>query len=66
MVWGWRAVTLLLAPPQVDIMVGQTSMRVYPQEYESTKDIMVWNDQKEQENAKACVDNTPPQLEAVA
>jgi len=43
----------------VDIMVGKASMRVFPEEYVCDADRMVWNDQKEMENAKACVDNTP-------
>jgi len=43
----------------VDIMVGKASMRVFPEEYVEEKDRMVWNDQKEMENAQACVENTP-------
>lgn len=45
----------------VDIMVGKASMRPYPAAYESEKDMMVWNDQKESENARKCIDNTPPE-----
>eukprot|EP00614_Pseudopedinella_elastica_P021967 CAMPEP_0172613370 /NCGR_PEP_ID=MMETSP1068-20121228/42050_1 /TAXON_ID=35684 /ORGANISM="Pseudopedinella elastica, Strain CCMP716" /LENGTH=491 /DNA_ID=CAMNT_0013417801 /DNA_START=137 /DNA_END=1612 /DNA_ORIENTATION=+ len=47
----------------VDIMVGKESMRVFPQEFEADKDRMVWNDQKEMENAAKCIDNTPPEAE---
>ena len=31
----------------VDIMVGKTSMRVYPSAYENDADAMTWTDQKE-------------------
>ena len=50
----------------VDIMVGDASMRVFPEAYEAERDKMVWNDQKEAANAAACMSNTPPKLEALA
>ncbi len=46
----------------VDIMVGKASMRPYPPANESAKDAMQWTDQKESENAQACIENTPPEL----
>jgi len=47
----------------VDIMVGISDQKQYPEEYESEKDTLVWNDQKEMANAAKMMDNTPPSAE---
>jgi len=45
-------------------MVGKSSMRDYPEEYEASKDVMVWPDQKnmEVENTLLSVVNPAPAL----
>jgi hypothetical protein len=48
----------------VDIMVGESSMRDYPEEFEAPKDVMVWPDQKNNvaQNTPLSVVNLAPSL----